>query len=355
MSRFLGKAAAALAPYVPGEQPQDMQYIKLNTNENPYPPSPSVQALLREYSAVRLRLYPDPECAVLRDAMAHAHGLEPEQVFVGGGSDEVLGFAFMAFFDKGDRVYFPDITYGFYSVYAQLCGLEAVCVPLCEDFTVAPEDYSQKDGHIVIANPNAPTGIALTPAQVEEILQSNPDKLVILDEAYVDFSAGKTCVPLLKRYRNLLVVQTYSKSRALAGMRIGCALGDRALIADLNRIKYAFNPYNLDHISLAVGVASTKDHIYLRETTDKIVKTREKTRKILTGLDFAVLPSEANFLFARHTARRGKDLYLALKQRGILVRHFAQERISDFVRITVGTDADMEILRQTLEELGGTK
>ena len=351
MSRFLGKAAAALAPYTPGEQPRDKSYIKLNTNESPYPPAPGVAQAVVGFDAGELRLYPDPEVTALRRAMAQCHGLAPEQVFVGGGSDEVLGYIFMAFFDKGDKVYFPDITYGFYQVYAQLCGLEAVRLPLREDYSLDPADYRGLDGHIVVANPNAPTGMALTVAQVEELLRANPGRLVVVDEAYVDFSDGRSAVPLIQRYYNLLVVQTYSKSRALAGMRIGSGLGQKPLVAALERIKYSFNPYNLDRLSIAVGIAAAEDDSYLCQTVERITATREKTAWALEELGFQVLPSEANFLFARHPALGGFALYERLKAAGILVRQFSQRRIKDFVRISIGTPEEMEQLLTTLRRI----
>jgi len=351
MSRFLSGAAGRLAPYIPGEQPRDQQYVKLNTNESPYPPCPGVRRVLESANAADLRLYPDPDVIALRQAMADCYGLSADQVFAGGGSDEVLGFFFMAFFDRGDKVYYPDITYGFYAVYTQLCGLEGKTIPLREDYSLAPEDYFGLDGNIVIANPNAPTGMAISPAQVELILQNNPQRLVLVDEAYIDFAKDQTCVPLLAKYDNLLVVQTYSKSRALAGMRIGCGLGAPEVIGDLRRIKYSFNPYNLDRLSILIGIAASAARDYLQEITGKIAATRDETKARLEQLGFTVLPSKTNFLFARSPVIGGYELYRRLKEKGVLVRQFEKDRIRDFVRITVGTPEQMDRLIEAIGEL----
>ncbi len=342
MSRFLSKATAALSPYVPGEQPRDQQYIKLNTNECPYPPSPGVRTALAALDTADFRLYPDPDVMGLREAMARNYGLSPHEVFAGAGSDEVLGYAFMAFFNQGDPVYFADITYGFYTVYAQLCGLQAVEIPLEEDFSLSVDSYRQVDGHSILANPNAPTGMVLTPAQIELLLKEKPNRLVIVDEAYIDFAKGKSCVPLIHQYDNLLVVQTFSKSRSLAGMRLGCGLGNKALIEGLNRIKFSFNPYNLDRAAIAAGIAAIEDRQEYRRNVEKIIATRTATVEALEKLGFVVLPSEANFLFIRHPSLTGEEIYRRLKAQGVLVRHFAKPRIADFVRVTIGTDAQMQ-------------
>jgi histidinol-phosphate aminotransferase len=348
MNRFLSKATAAMTPYTPGEQPQDQTYIKLNTNESPFPPSPEVQAALRDFDADDLRLYPDPDSAALTRALAAYNKLAPDQALAFGGSDEALAYAFMAFSDRGDRVYFPDITYGFYQVYADLFGLEAVKIPLAEDFTVCIEDYFGVDGNIFLANPNAPTGIALRPEQIEEILRHNPDRLVVIDEAYVDFAPGCTCVSLIGKYDNLLVIQTFSKSRSLAGMRLGAAYGQPELMDGLNRIKYSFNPYNLDRVSVAVGLAALSDKAYFKHTTKKIIEAREYTRMELMALGFTVLPSDANFLFISHPSLSGGELYAKLKADGILVRHFNKERIDGFVRVTVGYQAEMHVFLRSV-------
>jgi histidinol-phosphate aminotransferase len=349
MSRFLSQATKNMAPYVPGEQPQDKQYIKLNTNECPYSPSLMVGPIVSDFET--LRLYPDPESAALRAAAAAAFGVEPGEVFAAGGSDEALAYTFMAFFDRGDKVYFPDITYGFYKVYADLFALEACELPLDDDFTVNIDDYAGLDGHIVIANPNAPTGICLEPAQIETILKSNPDRLVVLDEAYIDFAPGMSCLGLIRQYDNLLVVQTFSKSRALAGMRLSFSFANPEIIAGLERIKYSFNPYNIDRVSGAVAMAALRDREYLARVTGRIIETRARSIKALESAGFEVLPSQANFLFARAPFIGGGDLYEKLKEKGVLVRHFDKPRIRDFVRVTVGTDADMQVLMQKIEEI----
>lgn len=351
MSRFLSPETAAINPYMPGEQPRDMRYIKLNTNENPYPPSPKALAAISGFDAETLRLYPDPTAADFCAAIAEAYGISPEQVFAGGGSDEVLAYAFMAFFSRGDKVYFPDITYGFYKVYADLFRLNAAEIPLREDFTVDPRDYFGLDGNIFIANPNAPTGICLAVSGIEGILQQNPDRLVVVDEAYIDFSGGQSCIGLISRYDNLLVAQTFSKSRSLAGMRLGMAFGDPLLIAGLERIKYSFNPYNLDRVSFSAGIAAVRDAVYSQETAAKVVATRERVRDELAALGFTVLPSSANFLFAKSDKTGGEALYKKLKENGILVRHFNKDRIRDFVRITIGTDDEMELFLKKVAEI----
>lgn len=350
-SRLLGGTARRIAPYVPGEQPQDRTYIKLNTNESPFPPSPAVeQALRQEGLAQGLRLYPDPDAGALARAVGKAFHLPPEMVFCGGGSDEVLGYAFMAFSDPGDPVYFPDITYGFYQVYADLFGLSAKTLPLTGDFTVRVADYLGLDGNIFLANPNAPTGIPLTPGEIRTILEANRDRLVVIDEAYVDFAPGMTSVPLTREFDNLLVVQTFSKSRCLAGMRLGFALGQPELIRGLERIKYSFNPYNIDRVSMAVGVAAVGDTDFLQACQEEIIATRTWTREALEALGFEVLPSQANFLFARHPAFSGEALYRGLRDRGILVRHFNKPRISEFIRLTIGTREEMARLVDALAQ-----
>lgn len=351
MSRFLSCAASELEPYTPGEQPRDMRYIKLNTNENPYPPSPEVVAAIKSFDAENLRLYPDPTAAGLRSAVAGNYEVKPEQVFAGAGSDEVLGYAFMAFNDRGGKVYFPDITYGFYRVYADLFGLQAVEIPLKEDFTINVEDYFELDGNIFIANPNAPTGICLSIDEIERILQKNEDRLVVVDEAYIDFSSGGSCVKLIDKYDNLLVVQTFSKSRSLAGMRLGAGFGNAGLIEGLERVKYSFNPYNLNRISLAVGIAAMSNANYMRGIAAKIIKTRERLRKKLEEMGFIVLPSDTNFLFCKNDKIPGKDLYEKLKQNGVLVRHFGKGRIKDFIRVTVGGEDETDIFLSKLEAL----
>jgi histidinol-phosphate aminotransferase len=349
--KFLSDTARKITPYVPGEQPQDKKYIKLNTNECPYPPSPEVIGALADFVGADLRLYPDPDMKALCREMAEYYHVPESYVFAGGGSDEVLGFAFMAFCNRGSDVYFPDITYGFYKVYADLFGQNIHEIPLDESFCINPDDYINLRGAIFIANPNAPTGIALERGEIERILKANPGCLVVVDEAYADFAEDCSCVDLIGGYDNLLVVQTFSKSRALAGMRLGFGFGKPGLIDALNRIKYSFNPYNIDRVSQAVAIAAIRDHTYFKKITADIVATREQTAKTLTGMGFNVLPSRANFLFAAHSCIPGGELYAKLKERGILVRHFQKERISGFVRITIGTEDEMQTLISTIQTM----
>ena len=352
MSRFFSHTTAGLQPYTPGEQPRDRQYIKLNTNECPYPPSPRVREILQKADTQSLRLYPDPQSLVLREAIARQYGLRTEQVFAGGGSDEVLAYAFMAFFDRGDRVCFPDITYGFYKVYAALFGLHAQELALQEDFSVCIGDYLAADIPVFLANPNAPTGLCLPRGQIERIICKNPDRLVVVDEAYMDFADEQSCTGLIDTYDNLLVVRTFSKSRALAGMRIGMGLGNAALIDGLVRIQYSFNPYNMDRLSQAVGIAALQDDAYFKESVGKICATRERVTSALRGMGFTVLSSQANFLFASPPDKNGEQLYERLRQSGILVRYFgAHPATAPYVRITIGTDAEMDIFLTKTQQI----
>lgn len=349
-SRFLSKETAAMTPYVPGEQPQDRRYIKLNTNENPYPPSPKVMEAVKNFDSGDLRLYPDPDATEFTKALAAFYGLDKSQVLACGGSDEALAFAFMAFFDRGESVAFGDITYGFYKVYADLFGLQSQIIPLGEDFTIKPDDYADVKANIFIANPNAPTGIAMSTAQIEEILQQDTDRLVVVDEAYIDFADSQSCISLTETYDNLLVIQTFSKSRALAGMRLGAAFGNAALIDGMNRIKYSFNPYNLDKISLAVGIEGINDRAYFQEITAKIKATRQRVSAELKKYGYEVLPSESNFLFVAHPKLSAEEMYTRLRNGGILVRYFNKPRIDRFIRVTMGTDDEMdEFLKQVGE------
>ena len=349
MSQFLSQEGAALSPYTPGEQPQDIPYNKLNTNESPFPPAPGVLEALREESVLRLNLYSDPTCARLNRALARRYGLGEENVISGNGSDEILAFAFRAFCGTGRGVAYADVTYGFYRAQAALFGLEATIIPLREDFSLRVEDYMAFPGTVVIANPNAPTGMAVPRADIRRLALADPGRVVIVDEAYVDFGA-ESCVPLIGECPNVLVVQTMSKSRSLAGGRIGYALGSEALIDDLNRVKYSFNPYNLNRMSLAAGAAAVADEEYFRRCTDAIVQTRQWTAGQLEALGFTVLPSQANFLFARSDRMDGGELYRRLKARGILVRHFSQpQRIAPYCRITVGS---MEQMQQLIDAIG---
>ena len=352
MSRYLIEKYQPLVAYVPGEQPRDMRYVKLNTNESPYPPAPGVvEAATAE--AARLQLYSDPVCADLRDALAGRYGVKRENVFVTNGSDDILNFAFMAFGASGNGAFFPDISYGFYKVYAGLHGLNYRQIPLRPDFSIDPEDYRALGGFIAIANPNAPTGMALTRAQIEGILQTNRDHVVLIDEAYVDFGA-ESCVGLTSRYDNLLVVQTYSKSRSMAGARLGFAIADAGLIADLDRLRFSTNPYNVNRMTLAAGIASIRQDEYNMENCRRVMQTREDSVAALQRLGFEVLPSCANFVFARRPGTDGEYLYRELKARGVLVRHFDAPRIRDYLRVTIGTPEQMAVLFEKLGEIVGS-
>jgi len=352
MSRFLNQKYASLEVYTPGEQPRDMKYIKLNTNESPYPPAPGVLEAVKDEVDL-LRLYSDPECCALRDAITELHGVKRQNTYVANGSDDILNFAFMAFAGNGVPIYFPDISYGFYKVFAELNGIDYHKIPLKNDFSIDPEDYMNLDGMIAIANPNAPTGLVLSVDQIEKILIANPNNVVLIDEAYVDFG-GESCYPLINKYENLLVVQTFSKSRSMAGARLGFAIASKPIIDDLNRIKYSTNPYNVNRMTLAAGVATIRDNSYYMDNCKKIIETRTETTKALEAMGFDVIPSCANFIFARSPRISGEEFYLELKKRGVLVRHFTSERISDFNRISIGTAEEMrrfvEITCEILEE-----
>ena len=349
MSRFFSQKYSALVPYTPGEQPRDMQYIKLNTNESPYPPSDAVVAAVAG-EAAKLRLYSDPECTELVDKLAEVYGVDRSCVIVSNGSDEILNFAFMAFADGDSPLVFPDITYGFYPVFAELNRIPYSKMPLKEDLSIDHRDYIGIGKTVVIANPNAPTGLCLSLAEIGEIAESNPDNVVIIDEAYVDFGA-ESAVPLTKKYDNLLVVQTFSKSRSMAGARLGFAIGNERLIADLNTIRYSTNPYNVNRMTLAAGVAALSENGYYMDNCKRIAENREYTKLQLEGLGFFVLDSKANFLFAKSDRIGGEELYLELKKRGILVRHFNGERISEYNRITVGTLEQMKKLVSVIEDI----
>ena len=351
MSMYLNPSIEAMTAYIPGEQPRDKAYIKLNTNENPYPPAPSVVAAMNAGEVEDLRLYSDPTAKVLKEKLAELYGLKPGNIYVGNGSDEVLYFLFRAYGQRGAA--FPDISYGFYSVFAELCGIEATVIPLEADFSIDPAKYHGLDRFIVIANPNAPTGLSLTLPEIEGILKSNPNAVVAIDEAYVDFG-GESAYPLMEKYENLMVVRTFSKSRSMAGARLGYALGPAALIADLEKLKYSVNPYNVNRLTLRLGEATVDAESYYREKCAAIMATRERTAEALTALGFTVLPSKTNFLFVRSDKIGGRALYEKLKDRGILVRHFGNPRIADYIRLTIGTDAQMDAclaaIRAILEE-----
>ncbi len=348
MSRFLNQQYQSLEAYTPGEQPRDMQYIKLNTNESPYPPAPSVVEAMNAEQVELLRLYSDPTAKNLKEKLAGLYGVSPENVFVSNGSDEVLNFAFMAF--GGNGAVFPDISYGFYEVYAELYGIKAEKIPLEADFSVDYRKYCGKNKMVVIANPNAPTGMTIPVWQIEEIVKTNPDSLVLIDEAYVDFG-GETCLPLTEVYDNLLVTRTFSKSRCLAGGRLGYAFSTPAIIADLEKIKYSTNPYNINRLTLLLGEKTVDAEDYYQDKCAQIQKTRAWTVEQLEGLGFTVLPSRANFIFVKSDKIDGGELYRKLKEKGILVRHFTNPRICQYNRVTIGTQAQMQTLVNTVKEV----
>ena len=349
MSRFFSEQHAALTPYTPGEQPQDKQYIKLNTNESPFPPSPKAQAYAQRESA-KVQLYSDPTCAALVKTGAAYFGVGEDEIIFTNGSDDILNFAFMAFCDEKHPAAFPDITYGFYSVFAELQHVPYTLLPLREDYTVNVEDYIGIHKNIFIANPNAPTGIALPRSEIERILRSNPDNIVVVDEAYVDFG-GETCVPLIHQYPNLLVTQTFSRSRSLAGARLGMGIACRELIQDLNTLRYSTNPYNVNRMTMAAGIGAIRDEATTRANCAAVAKTREWTKAELERLGFECTDSKTNFLFAGHPRLDGKWLYEQLKERGILIRHFEKERIRNYNRITIGSKEQMQILIDKIGEL----
>ncbi len=352
MSRFFSRRYSELVPYVPGEQPRNRRFLKLNTNESPFPPLPAVAAAAAAESG-RLNLYSDTGCTELRALLAERLGVDPDELMMTNGSDEILYFAFMAFCDEETPAVFPDITYGFYPVFAATCRVPFREIPLGERWEVRPEAYCPAGGTVFIANPNAPTGIALKRAEIERILRANPDRVVVVDEAYVDFGA-ESCVPLIRQYGNLLVTQTFSKSRSMAGARLGYGVACRELIRDLNTIRFSFHPYNVNRLTSAAGIACLREDGYNQENCLLIRRNREWTAEALRGMGFMLTDSSANFLFARHPGIGGKALNLALREKGILVRHFSIPRIEDYNRITVGTREQMETLtaavRSILEE-----
>lgn len=346
MSKYFTYRLGGLVPYTPGEQPKDMQYIKLNTNESPFPPSKSVsEAVVSE--SQKLQLYSDPESINIRTKLSEVYGVDKSQIIVTNGSDEVLNFAFMAFGDEKNPLVFPNITYGFYPVFAELNRIPYEEIPLKDDFTIDVNDYMGVNSTVVIANPNAPTGICLSLDEIEQIVKSNADNVVIIDEAYVDFGA-ESAVSLINKYDNLLVVQTFSKSRSMAGARLGFAIGNEKLIADLNTIKYSTNPYNVNRMTDAAGTAALADNDYYINNCNTIINNREWTVCELQKLGFTVLPSKANFVFAKCDKIDGEKLYLELKNRGILIRHFNKDLICQYNRITIGTIEQMQKLIETI-------
>ena len=350
MNKYWSSRIKDMTPYVPGEQPKEGEFIKINQNENPYPPSPGALQAIRDAATASLRIYPDPDCTEFREALAEFYGIKPEQVFVGNGSDEILAFCYPAFFDSD--ILFADITYGFYPVYADFFNVSYKIVPLNDDFTLPVQKFCEKNGGILIPNPNAPTGIALKRAEIETILQANPDSVVVIDEAYVDFGT-ESAVPLIDQYENLLVVHTFSKARSLAGLRVGFALGNTELIEALNCVKNSINSFTLDRGALAAAVASVRDRAYFESTCQKVAATRDKTAIRLRALGFEMTDSTANFLFVRHPQKRAEELYIALRERGILVRYFNKPRIDDYLRISIGTDEDMDAVIDALTSILG--
>ena len=350
MSRYMSARFADLEAYVPGEQPQDMQYVKLNTNESPYPPAPAVLEAAGAAETARLNLYPDPEGRALRQKLAEMYGVEAENVFLANGSDELLSFAFMAFCDGERPVAFPAVSYGFYPVYAQLYQVPCVQIPLREGFVLDPRDFCGLGKNIVIANPNAPTGRAISVRDIEEILRSEPDHVVLIDEAYIDFG-GESCVPLIKKYDNLLVCQTFSKFRSLAGGRLGYGLASKGLIDDLERIRYSTNSYNIDRLTMAVGIATLESNDYYLENSKRIQEVRAYTTEELSKLGFDTIPSLANFIFTRCPKVDGGSLYRELKARGVLVRHWDRPEIVDWCRVTIGTREQMDIFLDKVREI----
>ncbi|MBU3619006.1 histidinol-phosphate transaminase [Polynucleobacter sp. JS-Fieb-80-E5] len=353
MSRFWSPVVQTLTPYVPGEQPQMQRLVKLNTNESPYGPSPKALAAIEIQNTADLRLYPDPEGTALKQAIAKLHGLDVKQVFVGNGSDEVLAHVFAGLLKQSKPVHFPDITYSFYPVYCKLFGIDAQIVPLGENFEIKTADYQSPNGGIIFPNPNAPTGRSIPRSEIEALLLRNKNSVVVIDEAYVDYGT-ESCIPLLRGANcpeNLLVVHTLSKSRALAGLRVGFAVGHPALIEGLERVKNSFNSYPLGRLAQAGAIAAIEDQAHLEASSAKVIQTRTKLIEQLDALGFATLPSTANFIFTRHRKHAGAKLYQALRDRGIIVRHFKSPRIEEFLRITIGTDEQSNELVDALKEI----
>lgn len=339
-----------VVPYTPGEQPKIQNIIKLNTNENPYPPAPAVAEAIKNMDVDRFKKYPDPSCSVLVDAIADFYNVSSDKVFVGVGSDDVLAMAFLTFFNSDKPVLFPDITYSFYDVWANLYRIPFKQIPLNEDFTITKEDYFGENGGVVIANPNAPTGVELPLKDIEEILQKNRDVVVIVDEAYIDFG-GESALPLIDKYDNLLVVQTFSKSRSMAGMRIGYAFGNEKLIKFLSDVKYSFNSYTMNTPTLELGALAISNRDYFDKTRNMVIGTRERVKKELKNLGFEFADSKTNFIFAKHPKKSGKEIFANLRSRGIIVRRFDLPRIDEYLRISIGTDEEMDTLIRALKEI----
>ncbi len=349
MSKYIDGAFSALKEYVPGEQPKDKKYIKLNTNESPYPPSPSVIKAISSDEVSDLRLYSDPESSALKKAIADVYGVDSKNVFVSNGSDEILNFSFMLYGNVKGAV-FPEISYGFYKVFCDLYGIEKTMIPLEEDFTIDKSKYMSTGKFTVIANPNAPTGIEMSKDDIEKIIASNKNNVVLIDEAYIDFG-GTSCYELIKKYDNLIVCRTFSKAYSLAGARLGYCFADEELIKDLEKIKYSTNPYNINRLTQAAGVAAMAENDYYMANCKRIADTRAYTAKSLGAMGFEVLDSKTNFIFAKHEKICGEDIYTLLREKGILVRHFTDERIKDYNRITIGSREEMETLVKVMTEI----
>ena len=350
MSRFLDKRLESLEPYTPGEQPQGRKFVKLNTNESPYPPAPLVLEAVGKAQLMGLNRYPDPECKALREKIAEKHGLKAENVIVSNGSDEVLMLSFIAFCSSDIKAVFPNISYGFYEVWCRLLGFPYEKKALKADFTIDKNDYFDCGGTVYIANPNAPTAIDMGRSAIEEIIKANPDNVVVIDEAYVDFG-GESCVPLVEKYDNLLVVQTYSKSRSMAGARLGMAFGNKALIEDLERVRFSFHPYNIDNLTMLTGMAAMDSADYYAETRGRVMATRARTEKALSEMGFTFTKSATNFIFAKSDKIGGEELYKKLKDRGVLIRHFTVPEIAEYNRRTVGSDEEMDVLLKEIKAL----
>jgi len=350
MNKYWSNFVNTLSPYTPGEQPEDKGFIKLNTNENPYPPSPSVIEALNTVSKENLKLYPDPDARLLKEEIANYYDVEQSGVFVGNGSDEILAFSFLAFFKKSKPILFPDLTYSFYPVYCNLFGIDSILVPLTDDLSIELSDYYQENGGIIFANPNAPTGRCLSADVLEELMKENPETVVIIDEAYIDFG-GESAIPLTRNYPNLLIIQTLSKSRSLAGLRVGFAIGNTELVGGLEKVKNSFNSYPLDSLAIVGAVEAIKDKDYFEKTRKDIIETRKWLCGSLENMSFKVIPSQANFLFTSHPSIPAIELYGSLKKMGILVRHFNTARIENYLRISVGTRQEVEALEKALKFL----
>lgn len=339
-----------VVPYVPGEQPKFQDVIKLNTNENPYPPAPAVRELLDGFDTSRMRLYPDPDASVLVNALAENYGVKPSQIFVGVGSDDVISMAFMTFFNSDKPILFPDVTYSFYDVWADVYRIPYKTIPLTEEFRIDPAEYHRENGGIIFPNPNAPTGVLEPLEMIEDVLQANPDSIVMVDEAYIDFG-GVSCLPLLEKYENLLVIQTFSKSRSMAGMRIGFAIGSEKLIRFMNDVKFSINSYTMNPLTQICGAEAVRDREYFEATAGKIVETRENAKKRLTELGFVFPDSRSNFIFAKHPEADAGEIFAKLKERRIFVRYWNKPRISQHLRITVGTPEEMDAFFAALTEI----